>query len=179
MDFENISRFFPILIFALIVFIDKSQKKNRKKRGHFPPLPDMEQPPQKQEEPEYDTAGASEPWISSDKNASGTDGAAAKTKEELPWYVEFPEDRKKKEHERVYKEQDIAKKTPVYHEPAFILPQPAVKHKPYAANAPLAAAKPKKPLFNGRLNRSRVREGFIMAQILDKPRSLKPYTDPY
>ena len=37
----------------------------------------------------------------------------------------------------------------------------------------------KAALFNGKINRRRLREGIIMAEILDKPRALRPYKEPY
>ena len=45
MDFEDLKGLFPLLIFILTIVIDKSSRRKRKKeRGHFPPLPDIEQP---------------------------------------------------------------------------------------------------------------------------------------
>ena len=100
-----------------------------------------------------------------------------KQEEKIPWYVEFPEDKKAKQQGRVYHEHPKEQKTfPVYKEPVFV-PQPAqAAFKPVAA---MPAVKPKKPLFDGCMTRKRVLDGFVMAQILDKPRALKPYTDPY
>lgn len=74
--------------------------------------------------------------------------------EAVPWYVEFPEDR-------------APKKQPAAAEPLYKRfepqqPQPAFKS-----------------LRSSRTLAEDVRYGFVMAQILDKPRSLKPYDDSF
>lgn len=74
--------------------------------------------------------------------------------EAVPWYVEFPED-------RAPKKQPAAEKT--YQEPV-------------PAAAPACAFK---SLRSSRTLAEDVRYGFVMAQILDKPRSLKPYDDSF
>ena len=172
MDFEDLKGLFPLLIFILTIVIDKSSRRKRKKeRGHFPPLPDIEQPQEAEPQPE----------IKAERKTGKVYEEAAqsqKQEEKIPWYVEFPEDKKAKQQGRVYHEppKEQPKTFPVYREPVFV-PQPAqAAFKPVAA---MPAAKPKKPLFDGRMTRKRVLDGLVMAQILDKPRALKPYTDPY
>ena len=172
MDFEDLKGLFPLLIFILTIVIDKSSRRKRKKeRGHFPPLPDIEQPQEAKPQPE----------IKAERKTGKVYEEPAQPKkqeEKIPWYVEFPEDKKAKQQGRVYHEppKEQPKSFPVYKEPVFV-PQPAqAAFKPVAA---MSAAKPKKPLFDGRMTRKRVLDGFVMAQILDKPRALKPYTDPY
>ena len=172
MDFEDLKGLFPLLIFILTIVIDKSSRRKRKKeRGHFPPLPDIEQPQEEKPQPEIKAER---------KNGKVYEDAVQpkKQEEKIPWYVEFPEDKKAKQQGRVYHEQPKphSKTFPVYKEPVFV-PQPAqAAFKPVAA---MPAAKPQKPLFDGHMTRKRVLDGFVMAQILDKPRALKPYTDPY
>ena len=172
MDFEDLKGLFPLLIFILTIVIDKSSRRKRKKeRGHFPPLPDIEQPQEEKPQPEIKAER---------KNGKVYEDAVQpkKQEEKIPWYVEFPEDKKAKQQGRVYHEQPKphSKTFPVYKEPVFV-PQPAqAAFKPVAA---MPSAKPQKPLFDGHMTRKRVLDGFVMAQILDKPRALKPYTDPY
>ena len=164
---EDFMGLFPLLVFIITIVIDKSSRRKRKaKRGHFPPLPDIEDNPREREE---------EVVIAPERKEKQkvVFGEAVKKDEEKPWYVEFPEDRK--ENRRVYQE-------PVKKEPSPALFKPPVFTVPAKSARPAfaaPAAKPKKPLFDGRLSRKRVRDGIIMAQILDKPRALKPYTDPY
>lgn len=171
MDFEDLKGLFPLLIFILTIVIDKSSRRKRKKeRGHFPPLPDIERPQETEPQPE----------IKAERKTGKVYEEAAQPKkqeEKIPWYVEFPEDKKAKRQGRVYHEPPKEQKTfPVYKEPVFVPQLAQAAFKPVAA---MTAAKPKKPLFDGRMTRKRVLDGFVMAQILDKPRALKPYTDPY
>lgn len=172
MDFEDLKGLFPLLIFILTIVIDKSSRRKRKKeRGHFPPLPDIEK--QQEADPQPEIKAERKPGKVYEEAVQ-----PKKQEEKIPWYVEFPEDKKAKQQGRVYHEppKPQPKTFPVYKEPVFV-PQPAqAAFKPVAA---MPAAKAKKPLFDGRMTRRRVLDGLVMAQILDKPRALKPYTDPY
>ncbi len=175
MNMEDLFSFLPMLVFILMIVLDKSSRGKRKKqRGHFPPLPDIEMPRRDKED--------SIPEVSPTENTKNDrvyeEQTAVKKEKSVPWYVEFPEDKKEKQQGRIYQE---PKKEPqkvfiAQPKPVFTVPSMQTAKRPTAA---MSAAKPKKPVFNGKFNRQRVRDGFVMAQILDKPRALKPYTDPY
>lgn len=83
-------------------------------------------------------------------------GYEGEDEEAVPWYVEFPEDR-----------------APASAAEAAV-PEPLYKR--------FEPQKPQ-PAFKGFRSRGTVAEdvryGFVMAQILDKPRSLKPYDDSF
>ncbi len=175
MNMEDLFSFLPMLVFILMIVLDKSSRGKRKKqRGHFPPLPDIKIPRRDEEDSLPDVSRTEQ------KNNGRVyeDKTAAKKEKTVPWYVEFPEDKKEKQQGRVYQEpkKEPQKVFTAYPKPAFAVPSMQAAPKRTFA---MPAAKPKKPAFNGKLNRQRVRDGFIMAQILDKPRALKPYTDPY
>lgn len=173
MDFEDLKGLIPILIFILTIVIDKSSRRKRKKeRGHFPPLPDMDNIPQ-EEKPQPDFSSAER---STDSGRVYEETPAKEQEKPVPWYVEFPEDKEEKQQERVFKEPAKPEPVTVFKPPVFTVPAVQTARKPLAA---VPASKPVKPRFNGRMSRRRVCDGFVMAQILDKPRALKPYTDPY
>lgn len=176
MDLDELLGFLPILIFILTIVIDKSQRrKRRNNRGHFPPLPDVDDVQRQDGSAEYGTAETAQETAGAD--AVYREQPAAK-KEEKPWYVEFPEDRRKKEPGRVFETPEPQKDYKVYHEPAFIAPD-VVKIKTPAPVFAVPRLQPKRPAFSRRINRKRLRDGVIMAEILDKPRALKPYREPY
>ena len=87
----------------------------------------------------------------------------------VPWYVEFPED-------RAPKKQPAAEKT--YQEPVPAAAAAAAEplYKRFEPQQPQPAFK---SLRSSRTLAEDVRYGFVMAQILDKPRSLKPYDDSF
>ena len=89
--------------------------------------------------------------------------------EAVPWYVEFPED-------RAPKKQPAAEKT--YQEPVPAAAAAAAEplYKRFEPQQPQPAFK---SLRSSRTLAEDVRYGFVMAQILDKPRSLKPYDDSF
>ena len=159
MDFENFMGFLPLLIFVITVVIDKSNRKKRRNRtGHFPPLPDMDNSRENRET--YDVTGTQQSKKeSTDKTVYKEEAPAAGRESKKPWYVEFPEDREAKQRGKVFEQPKVQPTYKVYNEPAFITP-PSL-------------------LFNGNINRRRLREGIIMAEILDKPRALRPYKEPY
>lgn len=95
-----------------------------------------------------------------------------------PWYVEFPEDREAKQRGKVFEQPKVQPTYKVYNEPAFITP-PSLKKRPAAPVFAMPRTQKKAALFNGKINRRRLREGIIMAEILDKPRALRPYKEPY
>ena len=165
MDFENFMGFLPLLIFVITVVIDKSNRKKRRNRtGHFPPLPDMDSSRENRET--YGGAGTQQSQKESTDKTVYKEGAPAAGREsKKPWYVEFPEDRKAKQRGKVF-------------EPAFITP-PSLKKRPAASVFAMPRTQKKAALFNGKINRRRLREGIIMAEILDKPRALRPYKEPY
>lgn len=173
MDFEDLKGFIPILIFILTIVIDKSSRRKRKKeRGHFPPLPDMDNIPQKEKpQPDFNTAERS-----TDSGRVYEKPTAKEQEKPLPWYVEFPEDKKEKPQERVFKEPVSPEPVQDFKAPVFTAATAQMARKPLAA---MPAYKPVKSCFNGRMSRNRVCDGFIIAQLLDKPRALNPYTDPY
>ena len=80
--------------------------------------------------------------------------------ETVPWYVEFPEDRAPKKEPAPAAA--AAVEEPLYKRFEPQQPQPAFKS-----------------LRSSRTLAEDVRYGFVMAQILDKPRSLKPYDDSF
>lgn len=172
MNIDDLLGFLPMLIFILAIVIDKSQRrKRRRERGHFPPLPDVEETRQSGGADNYSAAE------SSDGTNVYKETPAAKN-EEKPWYVEFPEDREQKQRARVYEETKPQKDYRVYNEPVFIKPE-AVKVKTTVPVFAVPQRSTKKPLFTGKISRQRLRDGVIMAEILDKPRALKPYREPY
>lgn len=178
MDLDNLMSFLPLLIFILTIVIDKSyHRKKKKKRGHFPPLPDMGET-EKNQNP-YGTEKNGQSKKEPDTTVYN-ETSAAKTEAKIPWYIEFPEDREKKQQGRVYGEPEEQKNYQVYHGPVFTAPDAAAA-KPVAAAHAFTVPRPKvrKPLFNGKMDRKRLREGIIMSQILDKPRALNPYKEPY
>ena len=89
--------------------------------------------------------------------------------EAVPWYVEFPED-------RAPKKQPEAENTCQEPAPAAESAVPEPLYKRFEPQKP-------QPAFKGFRSRGTVAEdvryGFVMAQILDKPRSLKPYDDSF
>lgn len=172
MDLDNLMGFLPLLIFVLTIVIDKSQRrKRRNNRGHFPPLPDVD------DNTGYGdiTSGSQE---KTEANTTVYREQAADKTEDKPWYVEFPEDRSKKEKGRVFEMPKVQTDYKVYHEPSYTTAAALKKAEPVAAfKVPVYAKKP--AAASVRMNRKRLRDGIIMMQILDKPRALKPYRQPY
>ena len=178
MDFENFMGFLPLLIFVITVVIDKSNRKKRRNRtGHFPPLPDMDSSREKRET--YDVTGTQQSQKeSTDKTVYKEEAPAFGRESKKPWYVEFPEDREAKQRVKVFEQPKVQPTYKVYNEPAFITP-PSLKKRPAAPVFAMPRTQKKAALFNGKINRRRLREGIIMAEILDKPRALRPYKEPY
>ena len=160
MDFENFMGFLPLLIFVITVVIDKSNRKKRRTRtGHFPPLPDMDSSRESRET--YDAAGTQQ------------------SQQESPDKTVYKEDVPASGSEsKVFEQPKVQPTYKVYNEPAFITP-PSLKKRPAAPVFAMPCAQKKAALFNGKMNRRRLREGIIMAEILDKPRALRPYKEPY
>ena len=96
-------------------------------------------------------------------------GYEGEDEEAVPWYVEFPED-------RAPKKQPEAENTCQEPAPAAEAAVPEPLYKRFEPQKP-------QPAFKGFRSRGTVAEdvryGFVMAQILDKPRSLKPYDDSF
>lgn len=178
MDFENFMGFLPLLIFVITVVIDKSnRKKRRNKTGHFPPLPDMDSSRENRET--YDVTGTQQSQQeSTDKTVYKEEAPVSGRESKKPWYVEFPEDREAKQHGKVFEQPKVQPTYKVYNEPAFITP-PSLKKRSAAPVFAMPRTQKKATLFNGKMNRRRLREGIIMAEILDKPRALRPYKEPY
>lgn len=178
MDFENFMGFLPLLIFVITVVIDKSnRKKHRNRTGHFPPLPDMDSSRQERGET-YDTVSTQQSQKkSTDKTVYKEEFPASGKESKKPWYVEFPEDRKEKRHGKVFEQPKMQQTYKVYNEPAIITP--ALKKQYTAPAFAMPRIQKKTSLFNGKMNRRRLREGVIMAEILNRPRALKPYKEPY
>lgn len=178
MDFENFMGFLPLLIFVITVVIDKSNRKKRRNRtGHFPPLPDMDSSQENRET--YDATGTQQSQKeSTDKTVYKEETPASGRESKKPWYVEFPEDREEKQRGKVFEQPKVQPTYKVYNEPAFITP-PSLKKRPAAPVFAMPCTQKKAALFNGKINRRRLREGIIMAEILDKPRALRPYKEPY
>lgn len=177
MDFENFMGFLPLLIFVITVVIDKSNRKKRRNRtGHFPPLPDMDSSRENRET--YDITGTQQSQKeSTDKTVYKEDSASGRESKK-PWYVEFPEDREAEQRGKVFEQPKVQPTYKVYNEPAFITP-PSLKKRTAAPVFAMPRTQKKAALFNGKMNRRRLREGIIMAEILDKPRALRPYKEPY
>lgn len=178
MDFENFMGFLPLLIFVITVVIDKSNRKKRRNRtGHFPPLPDMDSSREKRET--YDVTGTQQSQKeSTDKTVYKEETPVSGRESKKPWYVEFPKYREAKQRGKVFEQPKVQPTYKVYNEPAFITP-PSLKTRPAAPVFAMPRTQKKAALFNGRINRRRLREGIIMAEILDKPRALRPYKEPY
>lgn len=178
MDFENFMGFLPLLIFVITVVIDKSnRKKRRNKTGHFPPLPDMDSSRENRET--YDITGTQQSQQeSTDKTVYKEEAPASGRESKNPWYVEFPEDWEAKQRGKVFEQPKVQPTYKVYNEPAFITP-PSLKKQPAAPVFAMPRTQKKAAFFNGKINRRRLREGIIMAEILDKPRALRPYKEPY
>lgn len=178
MDFENFMGFLPLLIFVITVVIDKSNRKKRRNRtGHFPPLPDMDSSRENRET--YDVTGTQQSKKeSTDKTVYKEEALASGRESKKPWYVEFPEDQEAKQRGKVFEQPKVQPTYKVYNEPAFITP-PSLKKRPAAPVFAMPRTQKKAALFNGKINRRRLREGIIMAEILDKPRALRPYKEPY
>lgn len=178
MDFENFMGFLPLLIFVITVVIDKSNRKKRRNRtGHFPPLPDMDSSRENRET--YDITGTQQSQKeSTDKTVYKEEAPAAGMESKKPWYVEFPEDREAIQRGKVFEQPKVQPTYKVYNEPVFITP-PSLKKRPAAPVFAMPRTQKKAALFNGKINRRRLREGIIMAEILDKPRALRPYKEPY
>jgi hypothetical protein len=178
MDFENFMGFLPLLIFVITVVIDKSNRKKRRNRtGHFPPLPDMDSSRESRET--YDVTGTQQSQKeSTDKTVYKEEAPASVRESKKPWYVEFPEDREVKQRGKVFEQPKVQPTYKVYNEPAFIT-QPSLKKRPAAPVFAMPRTQKKAALFNGKINRRRLREGIIIAEILDKPRALRPYKEPY
>lgn len=191
---EDITRFLPLILFVLTIFIDKSykrkQRRERREQQPFPfPLPEEDEEPGPQQPEKVLRPKAANK--KKNRNIIKFEDGLPKEKpaEAKPWYVEFPEDAEQKERGRVYTEQPQSapaysapqppKSYNVYNEPAFIAAVP----EDYFARTPAppmqAAAKRRRPVFNGRLDRPSLRRAVVMAQLLDKPRALEPYRDPY
>lgn len=178
MDFENFMGFLPLLIFVITVVIDKSNRKKRRNRtGHFPPLPDMDSSRENRET--YDATGTQQSQKeSTDKTVYKEEASASGRESKKPWYVEFPEDQEAKQRGKVFEQPKVQPTYKVYNEPAFITP-PSLKKRPAAPVFAMPRTQKKAALFNGKINRHRLREGIIMAEILDKPRALRPYKEQY
>lgn len=178
MDFENFMGFLPLLIFVITVVIDKSNRKKRRNRtGHFPPLPDMDSSRESRET--YDVTGTQQSQQeSTDKTVYKEEAPVSGRESKKPWYVEFPEDREAKQRGKVFEQPKVQPTYKVYNEPVFITP-PSLKKRPAAPVFAMPRTQKKAALFNGKINRRRLREGIIMAEILDKPRALRPYKEPY
>lgn len=178
MDFENFMGFLPLLIFVITVVIDKSNRKKRRNRtGHFPPLPDMDSSRENRET--YDVTGTQQSQNeSTDKTVYKEEAPASGRESKKPWYVEFPKDREAKQRGKVFEQPKVQPIYKVYNEPAFITP-PSLKKRPAVPVFAMPRTQKKAALFNGKINRRRLREGIIMAEILDKPRALRPYKEPY
>lgn len=178
MDFENFMGFLPLLIFVITVVIDKSNRKKRRNRtGHFPPLLDMDSSRESRET--YDITGTQQSQQeSTDKTVYKEEAPASGRESKKPWYVEFPEDREAEQRGKVFEQPKVQPTYKVYNEPVFITP-PSLKKRPAAPVFAMPRTQKKAALFNGKINRRRLREGIIMAEILDKPRALRPYKEPY
>ena len=147
---DNLMLFYPLIVLLFFIFFDV---RNRKKRPAPPP----------KQQPSDWPAESQESWQERDYKEDADENT-------VPWYVEFPEDRAAKKpparKKKVYKE-----KQPVMAAAAEMSSEPLYKRFEGA----------KTPVFKGFRSRrtvaDEVRRGFVMAQILDKPRSLKPYDD--
>ena len=135
---------------SVLLFFIFFDVRNRKKR----PAPPPQQPADRQTQ-------LPEEWQSR--------GYEDEDEEAVPWYVEFPED-------RAPKKQPAAEKT--YQEPVPAAAAAAAEplYKRFEPQQPQPAFK---SLRSSRTLAEDVRYGFVMAQILDKPRSLKPYDDSF
>ena len=170
MDFENFMGFLPLLIFVITVVIDKSNHKKRRNRtGHFPPLPDMDSSRENRET--YDVTGKQQSQKESTDKLYIKKKLPQPAESKKPWYVEFPEDQEAKQRGKVFEQPKVQPTYKVYNEPAFITP-PSLKKRPAAPVFAMPRTQKKADLFNGKINRCRLREGIIMAEILDKPRAL-------
>lgn len=141
-----------MLFYPLIVllFFIFFDVRNRKKR----PAPPPQQPADWQTQ------------LPEERQGRGYEG---EDEEAVPWYVEFPED-------RAPKKQPEAENTCQEPAPAAEAAVPEPLYKRFEPQKP-------QPAFKGFRSRGTVAEdvryGFVMAQILDKPRSLKSYDDSF
>ena len=149
---DNLMLFYPLIVLLFFIFFDV---RNRKKR----PAPPPQQPADWQTQ-------LPEEWQSR--------GYEDEDEDAVPWYVEFPED-------RAAQKQPAAAKS-VYQEAAPVMAAAAGD----AVSEPLYKrfeAKKPQPAFKGLRSKKtvagEVRHGFVMAMLLDKPRSLKPYDDSF
>lgn len=148
---DNFIFLYPIIVLViLMVFEHKNRMQRQNSRSESLPRTETKQETMKNPE-----------WWENDCDD---------TKEkEIPWYVEFPEDREPKEW--LEKEQSIYQELPIEELTDTIIAPEALYKK---------FEKPKQDTtFKGfrkhRTIANDVRFGFVLAQILDKPRSLKPY----
>ena len=149
----NLMLFYPLIVLLFFIFFDV---RNRKKRPAPPPQqPKAEWPMEMPEQMQ------GRRYEDEDEDA-------------VPWYVEFPED-------RAAQKQPAAAKS-VYQEAAPVMAAAAGD----AVSEPLYKrfeAKKPQPAFKGLRSKKtvagEVRHGFVMAMLLDKPRSLKPYDDSF
>ncbi|MDO5381026.1 MAG: hypothetical protein Q4E98_09185 [Acidaminococcaceae bacterium] len=147
---DNLMLFYPLIVLLFFIFFDV---RNRKKRPAPPPQqPKAEWPMEMPEQMQ------GRRYEDEDEDA-------------VPWYVEFPEDR--------------APKKPPVEEKVYQEPAPAVAAEA-AVSEPLYKrfeTQKSQPAFKGFRSRrtvaGEVRHGFVMAMLLDKPRSLKPYDDSF
>ena len=178
MEFENFIGFLPLLSLVITgVMYRANRRKRRNRTWHFPPLRDMDNSRENRET--YDVTGTQQSQKeSTDKTVYKVEAPAAGRESKKPWYVEFPEDREAKQRGKVFEQPKVQPTYKVYNEPAFITP-PSLKTRPAAPVFAMPRTQKKAALFNGKINRRRLREGIIMAEILDKPRALRPYKEPY
>lgn len=146
---ETLFELWPFIVFFLIVFIDKSAAKKRREERR-----EQEQYEQREVEEQAKTY---EPVI-----------FEGNKEQEIPWYIEFPEDRETKKQEPII---DIAPAKEFYTEKPFMEPIPEVEER---KDLP-ADSFEVKTAGHRRAVRDKVLQGVIMAEVLDKPRALKPY----
>lgn len=144
---EDLKLFYPLIVMMFFIFFDTLARKKR-------PMP-----PSK---PSDQTIKIPEEWEQTNEYDS-------ESEKEVPWYVEFPEDRAAKK-EALYS-REVLYKEPILI-PEEILSEPLYKR--------FETPKPQVVftcLHNSRTVADEVRQGFVMAQILEKPRALYPYDD--
>lgn len=154
---ENLMLFYPLIVLLFFIFFDVIKRRKR-------PVPPVQKPADWQAQ------------LPEERQAS-TDAAAD---DDMPWYVEFPEDREPKPVPVAVKHTYAGGGGQnVYLEEQQGLPAAAAEMPSEPLYKRFEGAK--KPVFKGFRSRrtvaDEVRRGFVMAQILDKPRSLKPYDD--
>lgn len=146
--------FYPLIVLVFFIFFDVINRKKRRT------------PPQ-QSQTEADQVKLPNDWQGRGYEDEAEDEAA------VPWYVEFPEDRQ-------------AKKQPVAESACkATLPRPksagSMGTMPSEPLYKRFETQQPQPAFKGFRSRRTISEevcyGFLMAQILDKPRSIKPYDD--